>query len=195
MSRSRFSPSLFVASVALVLAVAGLAVASMGPTSGSTRSPGTLYRLDRSAPSSRAYELASAFTASGAGTPYFERKAIKPVKGLFTVISFKNSGILRGVCTSSLVGLQYKNTTTHDVDIWSDNLDATSGGYSGGPWSPGGTGGEAYTGAITWFVQVATGSGSSAQYASFIVSGFHDGPDHGCNLQIQGTATMGLKTF
>jgi hypothetical protein len=39
---------------------------------------------------------------------------------------------------------------------------------------------------------MATGTGSTAEYASFIVSGFRDGPDSGCNRQSQGTATLGI---
>lgn len=140
--------------------------------------------------------LMGAMTSTG-GSPVFIRETHAPGggSGLFKFIGFKDSGEIRGACTSSLVGLQYRNNTSHSVDIWTDNLDASSNGYAGGPWGAGGVGGESYTGSITWIGQVATGTGSSAQFAGFTVTGFHDGPNHGCVFQFQATATLPIKHF
>lgn len=192
MSVRRIRSSNLTALLAVVLAVTCLLVTFSRPGARSASASGA-----PSASASRSWALASALTTTGLGTPVFVRKSVKPLggSGLFKLITFKNSGEVRGVCTSTLVGLQYENTTSHAVDFWSDNLDAASGGYSGGPWSPGGIGGESYTGAITWILQVATGSGTSAQFASFEVTGFHDGPHSGCNFQIQGAASLAFSTF
>jgi hypothetical protein len=197
MSRQRINPVMLVAVAALVVALMALTGLFARGSSPAPSPSGPALKLGRSAPSPAEFELASSFAVSGGGTPYFVRKTVAPSapNKLFLLIAFKNNGIIRGACTSSLVGLQYKNNTANRVDIWIENLDAASDGYSGGPWYPGGTGGESYTGAITWLVNVAAGTGSTAQYASFIVTGFHDGPHSGCNFQFQGTATMGITHF